>query len=114
MLHAKRTWAVYPVETAEELASLVTSSWTLCSAFEFAGLLFLNDSTSEDGAQEYAVIYEGFPIEPVSFGWCGFEAALRHILHVTAHADELLKEPWSHPVEARVEDWETHRCRHCR
>jgi hypothetical protein len=47
-------------------------------------------------------------------GWCGYEAALRHILHVTAHADELLKEPWAHAVTPRVEDWETHRCRHCR
>ncbi len=115
MLHNKRRWSLYPVETAQELAELLTTQcWTLCTGFEYAGIWYLNDSTSEDGIAEYAVIYEGHQIESVTFGWCGPEAALRHILRVTAQAEELLKEPWSHPVEPRVEDWEKHRCRHCR
>lgn len=114
-MHAKRRWSLCPVATAEELAEKLTANtWTLCTGWEHAGLWYLNDSTSEDGAQEYAVIYHGHQIESVTFGWCTESEALRHILNWTEHAEELLQEPWAHPVQPRMEDWQVHTCRHCR
>ena len=57
MFHDRRTWCVSPVETPEELAEKLTEhSWCICTGFEIQGYLFLNDATSEDGAQEYAVV----------------------------------------------------------
>jgi hypothetical protein len=114
MMHARRRWSLCPVNTAEELAEKLTGqTWTLCTGWGHAGLWYLNDSTSEDGAQEYAVVCRGHQIESITFGWCTCERALRHIWHCTEHADELLDADWSHPVEPQVEDWREHRCRHC-
>ena len=60
MIHTKRRWYVSPVENTETLAEKLTQhSWTLCTGFALQGTLFLNDSTSEDGAQEYAIYGEG-------------------------------------------------------
>lgn len=85
--HSKRRWSIAAVGSAIELAEKLTShTWTLCTGFRFAGLLFLNDSTSEDGAQEYAIIddneaeYEGsqaaWQVESITFGWCDLAKAL--------------------------------------
>ena len=64
MLHSKRTWCIAPVSDAEELARKLTElTWTGCTAFELEGYLFLNDSTSLDGAQEYAVLKRPAPGE---------------------------------------------------
>jgi hypothetical protein len=53
--------------TAEALAARLTAHcWTLCTGFEYAGLLFLNDAVGEDGAQEYAVIQDGRQIESIT------------------------------------------------
>ncbi len=84
MMHAKRIWTLAPVASAEELAAKLTGfGWCLCSGFFVDGhedLLFLNDSTSEDGAQEYAAVRreaEGcFQVESVTFGWMTRERAL--------------------------------------
>lgn len=76
MFHSKRTWGPpRKVDTPEELAELICEhSWTLCTAFEHAGYLYLNDALSEDGAQEYAVLKrtaKGFrQVESITFGWC--------------------------------------------
>lgn len=93
---------------------LTGSTWTLCTGWEHAGLWYLNDSTGEDGAQEYAVVYRGVQIETITFGWDSEAEALRHIRHCAEHAEELLREPWAQPVEPIVEDWRGHCCRHCR
>lgn len=58
---------------------LTGSTWTLCTGWEHAGLWYLNDSTGEDGAQEYAVVYRGVQIETITFGWDSEAEALRHI-----------------------------------
>ena len=56
MLHQKRIFGVGDIEGIEELAEKLTeTTWTLCTGFRFQGLLFLNDSFTEDSAQEYAV-----------------------------------------------------------
>lgn len=68
MLHRGRVHTVTEVASAEELAAmLVERSWTLCTGFRHAGLLFLNDSTGPDGAQEYAVVRNGRQVESITF-----------------------------------------------
>ena len=91
MLHSKRTWCVTPVSDAEDLARKLTElTWTGCTAFELNGYLFLNDSTSADGAQEFAVLKRPqpgeafFQIESITFGWCDFEKALGYVRQVLA------------------------------
>lgn len=59
MINVKRIWGVVDIDTAEELAEKLTKcTWTLCSGFHYSGYLFLNDSFSEDGAQEYGIVKE--------------------------------------------------------
>ena len=56
MIHHHRTFAVGVVDNLDELVEKLTDrTWTLCTCFEYQGLLLANDSFSEDGAQEYAV-----------------------------------------------------------
>lgn len=79
MLHQKRTFGVGDVETIEDLAEKLTAvTWTLCTGFRFQGLLFLNDSFTEDSAQEYAVIRESdmCQLESITFSWCDKEKAI--------------------------------------
>jgi hypothetical protein len=80
MIHSKRRFLVDRVSSAEKLAQKLCSiTWTLCTGFELDGLLILNDSFSEDGAQEYAVMRNGKQIESITFSWCSFESALEYI-----------------------------------
>jgi hypothetical protein len=74
------------VETPAELAlKLVDHNWTLCTAFRLGDdLLFLNDSTSEDGASEWAVVRGGRQIESITFGWCSYSQALDYITRLLA------------------------------
>lgn len=72
---------------------LTEYTWTLCSGLEVGGLLFLNDSFSEDGAAEYGVVLiqkdergadggglvRGLQIESVTFSWCNQAQALEII-----------------------------------
>ena len=68
------------ISTAEVLAEKLTQhTWTLCTAFQLGALLFLNDSTSEDGAGEWAILKDGQQIETITFGWCSTEQALDYI-----------------------------------
>jgi len=85
MFYKRGYWSVAPVANAEELATKLTEqTWTLCTGFSLGGYLFLNDSTSEDGVQEYAVVKplpEGghVQIESITFGWCTKAQALEFI-----------------------------------
>ena len=84
MFHSNRIWCVADVETPEELAEKLTEqTWTLCAGFRLGNCVFLNDSLSEDGAQEYAVLVNEdgvlYQVESITFGWCSRESALKHI-----------------------------------
>ena len=63
MLHADRVWSISELSSEEELAkNLSETTWCCCQAFRISGhphYVWLNDSTSEDGAQEYAVCQLG-------------------------------------------------------
>lgn len=116
MFHSKRTWGPPArVETAEELAEKLTEhTWTLCTAFENAGYLYLNDATSGDGAGEFAVLKrlpDGTFLEvaSITFSWCTREKALRYIQDVAAGKfDEE-----GRPVRPRIDDTPGHRCDFC-
>lgn len=88
MFHKGRTHNVAEIATAEELAKKLTETvWTLCTGFRHAGYLYLNDSSSEDGAAEYAIYKDGDPtgqIESITFGWCSEAEALKYIQEITA------------------------------
>lgn len=84
MFHTKRRWRVDPVGNAAELAEKLTeSTWCLCQGFEILGYLFLNDATSPDGAQEYAIVKRDknrfIQVESITFDWCAPERALQII-----------------------------------
>jgi len=56
MFHDTRHWCVSQVESIDELVDkLGNYNWCCCSDFQINNVLWLNDATGEDGAQEYAV-----------------------------------------------------------
>jgi hypothetical protein len=51
MLHEHRRFGLITVQRVGDLVEHLTEhTWTLCTGFSLEGLLFLNDSFSEDGA----------------------------------------------------------------
>ena len=61
LCHPRRRWREpYQVDAPELLAELLCMQpWALCMAFGLANLTLLNDSASESGPQEYAVLRHG-------------------------------------------------------
>jgi hypothetical protein len=126
MMHSRRTFYVCPVETADELAEKLTAhTWALCTAFRLRDHLFLNDSTSEDGAQEYAVVHglarfagviagavggPAIQVESITFGWCDRAKALDSIRRTLDGEFDAA----GRPVTLRLETRDQHdRCGHC-
>jgi len=63
MMHKRRLWTVAYVSTIRDLAEKLTErSWCLCTGFQIGGYAFLNDATSEDGAQEFGVVRTDQPL----------------------------------------------------
>jgi hypothetical protein len=80
VIHRNRTFTIAHVSSAPELAEKITEhTWTLCTGFRLGDLFFLNDSFSEDGAQEYAVIRADRQIETITFSWTSQDRALELI-----------------------------------
>lgn len=119
MFHSHRVWCVSPVTSPEELAEKLTeTTWCCCTGFELAGYLFLNDSTSPDGAQEYAVVKrdggQGRPvqIESITFGWCDRTKALTYIQDTLAGKYD--RSEFRPEVAPTLQTPEQHgRCSHC-
>jgi hypothetical protein len=122
MMHGHRRFCVNPVASAEELARMLTErTWTLCSGFFVQGhenYLFLNDSTHEDGAGEYAVILGGLDaehrmqIESVTMSWCPVDQGLAYIRN--ALSGEWDANDFRKPVVLHLETPLQHgRCLHC-
>ncbi len=91
MLHSKRIWTLSSIASAEELAEkLVQYTWTGCQSFSLGDYIFANDSTSPDGAQEYAVLKAAedgdmlVQIESITFSWCEEVQALAIVLRLLA------------------------------
>ena len=120
MMHSKRVWCVTPKATPEEIVrQLKEHSWTLCTGLDLNGYLFLNDSTSEDAAQEYAFVKkstadgESFvQVESVTVSWCSNEKLLELIQQTLS--GEFDKDAMHGTVSPRIETAEEHRARYCR
>jgi len=118
MMHKRRRWVIKKATTPKQLArDLTEQTWTLCTGFELEGYLFLNDSTSENGAQEYAVVLplpDGayVQIESITFGWCSFERGLIHVKSIIAGAAD--QREFRHAVVPQLDTPEVHgRCPLC-
>lgn len=112
MLHEKRRWAISPVTTVEELADKLTcTTWCGCQGFLLRGYLFLNDSTSPDGAQVFAIVKplekgRFLQVETVAFSWCVQHEALNYI--ADAVAGQFDRGPCIREVRPRVEPMAKH------
>lgn len=71
MMH-RRSYQVIELGPAQLAHRLARHTFTLCTGFLCQGLLWLNDSTSEDAVQEYAVVnvYDAVQIESITVSWC--------------------------------------------
>ncbi|MBM4005092.1 MAG: hypothetical protein FJ295_17690 [Planctomycetes bacterium] len=118
MLHSNRRWCVCPAASAEELACKLTgTSWCCCTGFELDGYWFLNDSTSPDGVQEFAVVKidgrGGRPVqvESITFGWCDTARALEHIRATLCGQYD--RSPFAYEVAPKIEVPQQYlRCHH--
>ena len=112
MIHTKRRYCITTVNTPEELHTwLVDSPMTLCTGFRLRETLWLNDSFSENGAQEYAVIQHGRQIESITVSWCRPDKLLDFI--VDFHENEVVGVDFG-PVAVHIEMPEAHgRCPLC-
>ncbi len=94
MMHNRRVFRVvenHYSASPEALAKTLTEhDWCTCNGFRLGPLAFLNDSTSADGAQEYAV-YDtrtGHQIESLTVSWMTaerLEACIRRLLSLAPH-----------------------------
>ena len=81
MLHQDRVWSITACAHAEQLAAkLKHHTWTLCTGFSYRGILWLNDSTSEDAVQEYAVVrlITLKQIESITVSWCDHDQLIEY------------------------------------
>jgi hypothetical protein len=109
VIHRNRTFTVADVSSAEEVAQKVTEqSWTLCTGFRLCDLLFLNDSFSEDGAQEYAVIRDDRQVETITFSWTSPARALELIEWLIDGGTSDMG-----PFSPQIDDSPHHRCPLC-
>jgi hypothetical protein len=79
MMNSHRRFNITTIDDVDELVAKFSMTWTRCTGFRIHGYLWLNDSFSEDGAQEYAVfkpVWEGGEqvgwdqIESITVSWC--------------------------------------------
>ena len=90
MVHSKRVYRVVDKATASELARILAEhTWCGCNGFRIGHLVFLNDSFSADGAQEYAVFDErrNCQIESLTVSWMtreSLEATITRLLDTGA------------------------------
>ena len=117
MMHKRRVHRIGPVDTARHLAEKLTgTTWCLCTGFCLEGhpdYLWLNDSTSEDGAGEFGILKRtanGFmQVESVTYSWMTNGEALKSI--EAALAGEFDAQGW--PVTIQLDEAPKHRCHLC-
>jgi hypothetical protein len=119
MIHSARPFTLVdetdPLIVADKLT---VQTWTLCTAFRLrlvnegraSEIILLNDSFSEDSAQEFAVYADGHLIESLTVSWMNktdLACRLRVLLgspHKPLIADAVQFAPRGHPDGY---------CRHC-
>lgn len=75
MLHVRR-YRVDPVDLETLIHKLLNYTWCGCQGFRLpSGWVLLNDATSPDGAQEYAVLDpRGNQVESLTVSWMSGQA----------------------------------------
>jgi len=117
MLHCQRVWSVGPAESVAALANQLTEhTWCCCNGFQIGEYLFVNDATSPDRAQEYAVLKPAtgrfVQIESITFSWMSLASSIDLIGRVLA--GEFDNESYSTIGAGQIQTPEQHaRCRHC-
>lgn len=116
MFETKRTYTIKKVDAAYQLADWLTQmTWCGCNGFEYNGYLFLNDSTSPDGAQEYAIYRilnngQHKKTESVTFGWMSYQEAVTWIKTRLTKDDAF---PTINATVINLDDNPAHRCFMC-
>lgn len=118
MMHTRRRWNVSTRPASpDELAEMLTGrTWTLCHGVRIGRALWLNDSTSEDAVQEYAVLDAATleQIESVTVSWCSPDKLAAYLAQSSIGA---LPRPWPfgsiRPAQIAYDAPYPH-CRFCR
>ena len=110
MRHPKRTFGVTRIDSINELAQVLTEQHhPLCAGFEHQEVFCLNDSISENGPQEYVIIYNGQQVESIILDWCTKERLEGYIHNLLAGYFVAIEPVW--PI---IELAEGHSCFFCR
>lgn len=91
MFHDHRIWTLADIDSPRELAEKLTQqTFVLCQGFRWNGLLLLNDSLSEDGAQEYGVVDadSGIQLDSLTVSWMTPERFLACLEEVAKRAPQ--------------------------
>ena len=113
MLHTQRVWTLTVVGPSQLAHRLKNHSWCLCTGFRCEGLLWLNDSTSEDAIQEYAVVRtsDRIQLDSVTVGWCDKENIEKY-QHEFSAPDAVPLMGWKLKDDS-IDCSEEHRCARC-
>lgn len=117
MMHKTRRFGVTKW-TREELAErLSENTWTLCTAVQTeGGTIWANDSTSADGAQEYALFRliknEWRQVESITVSWCTKEKLLGYAERADLGEFDSGHWDWGLLDAARL-DYQHKLCGHC-
>ena len=114
MIHTDRVFGVVEIPDIKTLANqLFHYTWTGCTGYQLDEYLFLNDSFSPDGAQEFAVFRKSdgkfIQIESITIASWSFSES--HLEDVLTRAMQSQLSVGSY--ELLLEDTEIHRCQLC-
>jgi len=120
MYHTKRRWCVFDRDDLAEFVQEIAGgrTWVLCNGIRWRGLLILNDATSEDALQEYAVINEksGIQVESLTVSWMKPEELAKTLTEIADGKWGLVMvENWTDQKDPRerIETPEEHGARRC-
>ena len=113
MFHSDRIFGIQQVSDVKSLANkLYEHFWNECVGFQIGEYVFLNDSFSTEGVQEYAVfrISDGqfIQIESITVGWIDNIESLE-----TALSDAMKSKLNMGSGRLKIEDSKTHHCYYC-
>jgi hypothetical protein len=114
MIHTDRVFGVQNISDIKTLANeMFHYTWSGCTGFHLGDYLFLNDSFSPDGAQEFAVyrISDDKFIQIESITIVNWSFSEKYLEEVLSKAMESRLNLGSY--ELRLEDAELHRCHLC-
>jgi hypothetical protein len=115
MIHTDRAFGITEVSDVKTLANqLFHYTWTGCTGYQLGEYLFLNDSFSEDGKQEFAVLKiddgELIQIETITISCTKLTERLLELALTIAMDSHLNMGAYN---ELKLEDISEHQCDIC-